>query len=65
MEIGDTVQCRNGDIDNRKHAGENGKITGFARFSVYHQREAMVKFADGTSAWFWLNDLELTDACLV
>jgi len=59
MDVGATVVCVRGCIDPpHSRRGETGKIEGFARFSSYHAREAMVGFPDGTSAWFWVRDLE-------
>lgn len=52
-----SVLCAQGDIDRNKHKGETGTVTGFARFSRYHGREAMVRFQSGETAWFWVNDL--------
>lgn len=58
MEINDTVKCNDTSIDNPSFGkGLIGKVTGFARFSSYHPREAMVRFEDGKSEWFWERDL--------
>lgn len=62
MQEGDTVRCLYGDIDTKQGAGETGVITGFARFSSYHPREAMVRLNDGRSRWFWLSSLEVISA---
>lgn len=61
LSEGDQVKCLTGDIDRLRHIGEVGTISGFARFSSYHPREASVTFADGSAAWFWLRDLEKID----
>ena len=55
---GSKVRCKAASIDRRIGDGETGTIGGFARFSPYHAREAMVHFSDGRSDWFWLRDLE-------
>lgn len=57
LQEGCEVKCLTASIDRQKHAGDIGVITGFARFSSYHAREAMVKFADGSSEWFWCSSL--------
>lgn len=63
IQEGDKVRCKRGNID--KNAGEGlvGTVEGFARFSKYHGREAMVRFGDRlechpANGWFWLADLE-------
>lgn len=55
---GDRVVCLRGDIDRQRHVNEIGVISGFARLSTYHPREASVRFEDGSAAYFWLRDLE-------
>jgi hypothetical protein len=59
IKEGDKVRCLKGDIDHNKHKGKTGVINGFARFSAYHSREAHVKFTDGSSAYFWIYNVEL------
>lgn len=54
---GDRVTCFAGCIDRGIGNGETGTLTGFARLSAYHPREAMVRFDDGRSGWFWVRDL--------
>lgn len=58
IEHGARVQCFRGSIDERAHNGSTGIVTGFARFSSYHAREAIVRFDDGKSEWFWVRDLK-------
>lgn len=53
------VRCRTGSIDRNKHKGRIGEVSGFARLSHHHAREASVTFADGAAAWFWESDLEI------
>lgn len=62
FQYGDRVKCLAGDIDRNAHAGAVGTITGFARLSSYHPREASVRFGDGSAAYFWLRDIEKIDA---
>ena len=57
IQHGDRVMCLEASIDRQAHKGDEGIITGFARFSSHHAREAMVKFSDGSSAWFWARHL--------
>lgn len=58
INIDDTVKCSADCIDTPSYGnGLVGKVTGFARFSSYHSREAMVQFEDGRSHWFWERDL--------
>lgn len=56
---GSRVLCTQGDIDKSQNEGRTGVVSGFARFSSYHPREALVRFDDGTSGWFWLSTLEI------
>jgi hypothetical protein len=63
LNIGDLVRCRAGGCDHNRGAGEVGYITGFARFSSYHPREAFVSDSPGDAqarwcGWFWVSDLE-------
>jgi hypothetical protein len=58
VRSGERVVCREASIDRKLHKGSTGVVTGFARFSSYHAREAMVRFDDGSSEWFWLRDLD-------
>jgi len=59
MQHGDTVRCLSGDIDRNRHDGETGKVQGFARLSPYHPREVSVRFPDGSTAWFWVSNVEI------
>lgn len=61
IQEGDMVRCLAGDIDKQRGAGTTGRVTGFARLSSYHAREAFVSFADSPqdSGWFWVRDLEV------
>jgi len=54
---GDEVCCNAASIDRKIGEGMSAMVTGFARFSSYHPREAMVRFENGDSDWFWLRDL--------
>lgn len=62
IQSGQRVMCREASIDNKNHKGDVGVVTGFACLSSHHAREAMVKFDDGSSGWFWLHDLTLAQA---
>lgn len=63
IKIGDTVTCSEASIDTPGFGkGLVGKVTGFARLSSYHSREAMVRFGDGNSEWFWERDLLPSEA---
>ncbi len=55
---GDKVRLIENAIDAPVGDGETGVITGFARLSAYHPREAMVRLESGKSGWFWLRALE-------
>jgi hypothetical protein len=57
IQHGDRVVCLEASIDARARKGSEGIVAGFARLSSHHAREAMVKFGDGSSAWFWTRDL--------
>lgn len=62
MNEGDIVTCNEASIDNRNFGeGLVGKVTGFATFSSYHPREAMVRFEDGKSEWFWERSLTVVE----
>ena len=58
IEKGAKVRTLQGDIDYRTHAGAEGVVEAFSRFSLQHPREARVRFPDGSSGWFWLSSLE-------
>lgn len=58
IELDAQVRCRDASIDRRIGKDMIGTVTGFARLSSYHGREALVRLADGRSDWFWLSDLE-------
>lgn len=58
IEEGTTVRCAARSIDLQIGEGEIGVVSGFARLSSYHPREAMVRFSNGRSDWFWVRDLE-------
>lgn len=58
MAEGTKVHCIHASIDREIGKSATGEITGFARFSSYHAREAMVKLDSGESAWFWCSSLE-------
>lgn len=68
LKCGDKVKCLAGNISHGQGAGEVGYVTGFARFSPYHGREAYVSSVneyEGDSGapapwcgWFWVADLE-------
>lgn len=55
---GTLVRCLRPSIDQRIGQNEIGVVKGFARFSAYHAREALVGLPDGQNGWFWLRDLE-------
>lgn len=58
IKEGDRVRCKAPSIDHKVGEGEFGVVIGFARFSSYHTREALVKLESDESHWFWLGDLE-------
>lgn len=58
IQVGDMVRCLSHGIDRPVGKDAVGRVTGFARFSSYHSREAMVAFENSESGWFWLRDLE-------
>lgn len=58
IEAGTQVICKAPSIDRKLGEGERGIVTGFARLSSYHAREAMVRLANGQSEWFWVRDLQ-------
>lgn len=60
IQENDRVRCLHEGIDNGLGEDMIGRVTGFARYSSYHEREAFVKFGEGHPAngWFWVADLE-------
>lgn len=70
IKEGDRVLCRRGNIEKDLGAGLIGTVEGFARFSLYHGREVLVRFGpkpwEGTphpaDGWFWLIHVELETA---
>ena len=62
IKEGDTVRCTSGSIDKGAGKGAIGRVTGFARLSAYHAREAFIQFDDQpeNNGWFWVRDLEVT-----
>lgn len=58
IETGDRVICLASSIDLQIGENQIGTVNGFAKFSRHHSHEAMVRFDDGSSDWFWLYDLK-------
>jgi len=59
IQAGNTVRCLANSIDKQVGKDAVGRVTGFARFSSYHPREAFVTFDEkpADSGWFWVRDL--------
>jgi uncharacterized protein YwbE len=57
LHVGDRVLCLQAGIDYKVGQGQRGVVTGFARFSPHHPREAMVALPDGREEWFWVSTL--------
>lgn len=62
MQIGDKVHCLAGNIDSKRYVGAVGYIDGFATFSKYHPREAVIYSEPNGRGeymgWFWVSDLK-------